>query len=68
MDVSGWSHVDGPLSRNMAIERTSQDDVSAFQPDTGTPLHDLRVITVREEPKEASYVFVLRHAHSSCRL
>ena len=24
MDVSGWSHVDGPLSRNMATERTTR--------------------------------------------
>ena len=54
-----WSHADGSLSRNMAIKSAtrscmcefgSQDCVSAFHPDTSTPLDDMRVNTVREEP------------------
>ena len=62
MDVSDLnvSDEDGSLSRSMAINANNtivkeriwikQDCVSAFYPDTGAPLRDERVITVREEP------------------
>ena len=57
--LGGRSHVDGPLSRDMAIKRAtrslrcelgSQDCISAFRPEAATPLLNRFVTTVHGEP------------------